>query len=243
MNWFSKFLTSSIGQKLVMSLTGLFLISFLLVHLVGNLQLLADDGGQAFNTYAKFMTHNPLIKTISYGLYAMILLHAFQGIALWSKNRKANGNQKYAVKVTRGAEGVASKAAKQMALLGTLILVFLLIHMGDFWWAMKSNAVPMATYEGEEYQNLYIKVYASFKQLWVVIAYLIGMVALAFHLRHGFWSAFQTLGINHPKYTSLIKTIGLVIGIIIPLAYAIIPLYMYFALPDMQFPEMGGLVQ
>ena len=87
--WLIQMLTSTLGQKLVMSLTGLFLILFLLVHLAGNLQLLYDDGGQAFNVYAYFMTHNGLIKTVSYGLYAFILIHSIQGIALKIKNRKA----------------------------------------------------------------------------------------------------------------------------------------------------------
>lgn len=246
MNWFIKLLTSSIGQKLVMSLTGLFLISFLFVHLAGNLQLLAGDDGEAFNTYAYFMTQNPVIKTISYGLYAGILLHAFQGLALWWKNRQARGNQKYAVHVTRGVKGVASTAAKQMAILGTLILAFLFIHMGDFWWAMKREAVPVLTYGDDpiKYQNLYLKVVSSFKITWVVIAYMIGLLALAFHLRHGFWSAFQTLGLNHPRWTPLIKAVGLLIAILVPLAYAVIPLYIYFTgeVPAEGFPEMGGII-
>lgn len=228
MNWFTKFLTSSIGQKLVMSLTGLFLITFLLVHLAGNFQLLAGDGGEAFNVYAKFMTTNPVIKFTSYGLYAGILLHAVQGILLWAKNRKARGNAKYAVKATRTAKGVTGSAAKQMALLGTLIFAFLLLHMGDFWWAMKTDQVSMATYDGEQYQNLFEKVYASFKQPWIIVAYMIGLFALTFHLKHGFWSAFQTLGFNHPKYTPFIKSVGLLISIVIPGAFAAIPLYMYF---------------
>ena len=91
MGWFTKFLTSSIGRKLVMSLTGLFLIIFLIVHLAGNLQLLYDDGGVQFNLSAEFMTSNPLIKTVSYLLYAFILIHALQGWAIWRKNRQARG--------------------------------------------------------------------------------------------------------------------------------------------------------
>ena len=96
------------------------------------MQLLANDGGEAFNIYAKFMTTNPVVSTISFGLYAMILVHAIQRLLLWAKNRKATGT-KYAVTATRGAKGVASGAAKRMAVLGTLILAFLFIHMGDFW--------------------------------------------------------------------------------------------------------------
>ena len=91
MSWVSKFLSSSIGQKVIMSLTGLFLMLFLVVHLIGNLQLLKADNGEAFNTYAFFMTHNPLIKTVSYSLYAFILWHAIQGLRLWLNNRAARG--------------------------------------------------------------------------------------------------------------------------------------------------------
>ena len=86
MSWITDFFTSSIGRKIIMSLTGIFLILFLLIHLIGNLQLLAGDGGEAFNVYAYFMTHNPLIKSISYGLYFFILLHSVVGILLWWKN-------------------------------------------------------------------------------------------------------------------------------------------------------------
>lgn len=227
MSWFSRFLTSSIGQKLVMSLTGLFLISFLLIHLIGNLQLLIDDQGESFNKYAYFMTHNKLIKTVSYLLYAGILLHAFQGLALARKNRRARGSVGYAVKVTR-TTNTNSMVARSMAFLGLLILVFLGIHMGDFWWAMKSHQLPMVTYGGEEYQNLYFKVSASFEQGWIVAVYVISMLGLALHLLHGFQSAFQTLGLNHKKYTPFIEGLGKVFSWVVSAAFAVIPLYFYF---------------
>jgi len=173
MSWLTNFFTSSIGRKLIMSLTGLFLISFLIVHLIGNFQLLLADGGQAFNEYAKFMTTNPLIKTTSYGLYFFILLHAVQGLVIWAKNKSARG-QKYAVKKTR-AVGTNATASSNMALLGTIVLVFLFLHMGDFWWAMKTSSnFPTETYDGTVYQDLYAKVYISFKKPWIVVAYLIG---------------------------------------------------------------------
>ena len=110
-----------------MSLTGLFLISFLTVHLAGNLLLLKSDGGEAFNTYAYFMTNNPLIKFISIGLYTFILLHAVQGIVIWLSNKSAKGG-KYAVNTSDNG----SWASKNMGMLGLLILSFILIHMGDF---------------------------------------------------------------------------------------------------------------
>jgi succinate dehydrogenase / fumarate reductase cytochrome b subunit len=222
MGWFGKFLASSIGQKLIMSLTGLFLIVFLQVHLLGNLQLLKNDGGIAFNHYAAFMGHNPLIKSVSYGLYLFILLHAIQGILLWMRNRAAKG-MNYAVSTSANA----SFAAKNMAWLGILIFVFTLIHMGDFWWAMKSDNVPMVEYDGISYQNLYEKVAVSFKNPIIVIFYVIAMIGLALHLQHGFQSAFQTLGINHKKYTPAIKFLGLLFSIIVPLAYAIIPIVFF----------------
>ena len=124
MKWLTHYLTSSIGRKLTMSLTGLFLILFLIVHLVGNLQLLKGDEGEAFNKYSYFMTHNPLIKTISYGLYFFILLHSYQGLLLWWQNRNAAGGMKrYAVSSTK----TSSFASRSMAWLGTLILIFLFL--------------------------------------------------------------------------------------------------------------------
>jgi succinate dehydrogenase / fumarate reductase cytochrome b subunit len=228
MSWFSNFLTSSIGKKIIMSLTGLFLISFLVIHLIGNLQLLNDDGGESFNLYAYFMTHNPLIKTVSYLLYASILLHAVQGWALWRKNRQARGGQRYAVKATR-AVGTNSFAASNMGWLGTIIFIFIVIHMYQFWLQMKLGNTGMATYDGQQVKDLYALVSVAYSNLGYVIFYVVSMVVIGYHLLHGFQSAFQTLGINHRKYTPFIKGVGLVISILLPLGFAIIPLYMYFA--------------
>ena len=231
--WIIKFLTSSIGRKLLMSLTGLFLILFLTVHLAGNLQLLKNDGGEAFNSYAYMMTHNPLIKLISYGNYFFILLHAVVGIILTFQNKAAKGT-KYAVSTSENAKW----ASKNMALLGTLILAFIFLHMGDFWFRMKMQqewntagdwlGMYDSTSLGHPVVNLYERVSYSFSQLWIVIAYLIGLIVLAFHLNHGFASAFQTLGINHKKYTPFINALGKGYSIIIPLGFAIIPIYHYF---------------
>ena len=227
MSWFSNFITSSIGRKIIMSLTGLFLISFLLIHLIGNLQLLEADGGESFNIYAYFMTHNPVIKTVSYLLYASILVHAFQGWALWRKNRKARGGQRYAVKVTR-AVGTNSFAASSMGWLGTIIFIFIVIHMYQFWLQMKLGHTGMAVYDGKEVKDLYTLVAAAYTNLGYVIFYVVSMVVIAYHLLHGFQSAFQTLGLNHRKYTPLIKTVGRLYAVLVPLGFAIIPLYMYF---------------
>ena len=223
MSWITDFFSSSIGRKIIMSLTGIFLILFLTVHLAGNLQLMKGDGGEAFNLYAYFMTHNPLIKTISYGLYFFILLHTVVGVGLWWRNRGAKG-QKNAMTSSINS----SWASRNMALLGTLIFAFILIHMGDFWFKMKMDQVPYATYNGASYKDLYYQCTVTFSQPIFVVLYVIGMIVLAFHLWHGFQSAFQTLGINHKKYTPVIAAVGKIFAIIVPLGFALIPVYMYF---------------
>lgn len=221
MSWLSDTLTSTIGRKLVMSLTGLFLIIFLVVHLAGNLQLLADDGGEAFNEYAKFMTSNPLIKFTSYGLYAFILIHILMSIALVLKNKKARPVGYDKVKGSANS----SFSSRNMGILGFIIFVFLVIHMRSFWYEMHWGSIPM---DSAGNKDLYKVVSAAFSQWWYVAIYVVCMVGLAFHLSHGFSSAFQTLGINHKKYTPFIKKLGIVYAILIPAAFAIIPLIMFF---------------
>lgn len=229
MSWFSHFLHSSIGQKLIMSLTGLFLILFLVVHLAGNFQLLAEDGGEAFNLYTKFMTSNPLIKTVSYGLYFFILLHTWQGISLWLRNRAARGTQGYAVKKTR-AVGTSAVLSSRMAWLGIIVFVFIVIHMVQFWLQMKMGNTTMVTYPGHdgEYKDLYSMVIAVFKNPAFVIFYVFSMYIIALHLWHGFQSSFQTLGLNHRKYTPAIKLVGKVYSVLVPAGFAIIPIIVYF---------------
>ncbi|NJC24575.1 succinate dehydrogenase cytochrome b subunit [Neolewinella antarctica] len=228
-SWIARFLTSSIGKKVVMSLTGLFLISFLAVHLAGNLQLIGSlDGGQAFNEYAYFMTNNPLIKFTSYGLYAGILLHAIQGILLWRKNIAARGTVRYAVKNDRVAS--ATKSSIYMGSLGTVILIFIIVHMVQFWAQMHfTSNVGDVTYAGAEYavKDLYTLVKGAYTNIWFVIFYVVSMIFISFHLLHGFESAFQTLGLNHPKWSPLIKTIGRAYAVLVPLGFAIIPILMY----------------
>lgn len=225
MNWLSTFLTSSLGQKVIMSLTGIFLILFLIVHLTGNLQLLADDGGKSFNIYAAFMSHNPFIRVISIGLYVFIILHAIQGVILAWANRNAKGTNYKTGKVAG-----ATWASKNMALLGILIFAFLCLHMGDFWWKMRfTDQLTMVSYPGHgvAVQDIYSRVNVAFQEWWIIVFYLIGVFALAVHLVHGFQSAFQTLGINHQKYTPLIRALGWIYSIAIPAGFAIIPLYHY----------------
>ena len=132
--------------------------------------------------------------------------------------------------ITTRTTGTSSFAVRQMALLGSLILVFLGIHMGDFWWKMKSGKVDMVTYESFDIpvQNLYQKVEASFSNEIIVIFYVIAMIGLSFHLLHGFQSAFQTVGLNHKKYTPFVQALGKGFSLFVPALFALIPLYYFF---------------
>lgn len=197
---------------------------FLVVHLIGNLQLLAADGGQKFNVYTQFMTHNPLIKTISYVLYLTILLHAVQGTLIWAYNKSAKGVG-YAVKT--GAN--ASLASRYMFMLGAFIFIFLIIHLYQFWLQMKLGNTAMINYGDEQVKDLYTLVSSAYANLFYVLFYVVSMVFLGYHLWHGFQSAFQTLGLNHPKYNGLIQLTGKIYAVVIPAGFAIIPLIMYFS--------------
>lgn len=225
MAWFTQFRNSSIGSKLMMSLTGLFLILFLVVHLMGNLQLLKDDGGEAFNTYAYFMTHNPLIKVISYGNYFFILYHAFTGISLWLANRAARGGTRYAVQSTKNS----GFSARNMAWFGIIILVFIILHMVQFWGVMKFGTLAEVTYPTFDVpvKDLYTLVADTYKNGFFVAFYVVSMIVVGLHLWHGFQSAFQTIGLNHKKYTPAIKFVGMVISAGLAIGFAVIPVLSY----------------
>jgi succinate dehydrogenase / fumarate reductase cytochrome b subunit len=226
MSWLTNFLFSSIGRKLIMSLTGIFLILFLTVHLIGNLQLLAGDDGEKFNLYADFMGHNPLIQIISIGNFFFIFLHAVTGILLYFQNKASSGggSSRYAVKSTK----TTSYSSRNMAWFGTVILVFILIHLFQFWFKVKLTGIPdLITYDGVEMKNVYTLVAAAFSSIPFVLFYVASMIVIGLHLSHGFQSAFQSLGLNHKKYTPLIKGLGTTYSILIPLGYAIIPIVFY----------------
>ncbi len=218
----SAFISTSIGKKVLMSLTGLFLITFLLAHLVGNLQLFLPDEGESFNKYAVFMTTNPFIKTVSYLLYFTIIFHAVWGLLLTLKNKSARPVA-YAKRNTKET----SPFARNMGILGTIILVFIVVHMSDFWYEYKFGALPFVEYDGVQYKNLYLEVKEAFSNILYVVIYVISMIAISFHLWHGFQSAFQSLGLNHHKYTPVIEKVGYGFAIIVPFGFALIPIVFY----------------
>jgi succinate dehydrogenase / fumarate reductase cytochrome b subunit len=202
-----------------MSLTGLFLILFLIVHLAGNLQLIYGTQ-EGFNEYSKFMTTFPVIKIVSYLLYASIVLHAVDGIVLARQNRAARP-ERYAM--NKPGEN-SSWASRSMALLGVITLVFIIIHMRTFWYEMHFGSLPM---DAQGNKDLYTITVEAFKSPIYTIWYVVCMLALGFHLSHGFQSAFQTLGLNHPVYTPGIKKFGAVFSWLMCGLFAIIPIWIY----------------
>lgn len=222
MKW-SQFFSSSIGRKITMALTGLFLISFLLVHVSINSCALINDNGATFNKAAHFMATNIFIRIMEVGLFAGFLLHIVDGLKLWIDNKKKRP-VKYAV-----YDGKANSTwySRSMGLLGTLLLMFLIIHVSDFWVKSRFIGLDEVTVNGEQVGDLYAKMQNTFSHLGLVILYDLAMISLAYHLLHGFQSAFQTIGCNHSRYTPIIKGIGTVFSIVVPILFAIIPLVIY----------------
>lgn len=218
MKW-SEMFTSPVGKKWVMALTGIFLILFLIVHVGLNACIWANDGGVMFNKGAHFMGSNIVPRILEVGLMAGFLLHIIQGIMLELQNR-AKRKKGYAVPM--GNKG-SKWYSRSMGLLGTLILIFLVIHMSHFWVPNRSNQGWLL---GEEI-DLYVRMRDVFQQEWVVIVYILGCISLAWHLVHGFQSAFRTLGVTNSRYIVLLNGIGICFSVIVPLAFALMPVSFY----------------
>ena len=223
----SGILRSSLAKKYVMALSGLFLCLFLVGHLVGNLQLFitGDEGQQAFNEYAHFMTTFPLVKLLSYLTYAAVLFHVVDGIALTMQNRKARPTGY----VKEKGSANASWSSRNMGILGTIILVFLVSHMQNFWYVMHFG--PIGEVNGlKDLHTVVMNFFGPENGLasLAVAGYVLAQFALGFHLIHGFQSAFQSLGLRHARYSPLIERAGLLFGIGVPTLFASIPVYLFF---------------
>jgi succinate dehydrogenase / fumarate reductase, cytochrome b subunit len=219
MKWFTQLITSSIGKKLIMALTGLFLISFLVIHCTINAMIFFNDGGETFSYWGHFMGTNPIIRTLEIGLVVGFLLHIFQGFRLVRENYVARPVKYRSVSPPSNSKWYS----RSMGLLGTLLLLFLIMHTSHFWIPNRTNQFV----EGEELP-LYQMMLEIFSSPLIVILYIIGCISLLWHLLHGFASAFQSLGLNHLKYNSVISFIGAAFSIIVPLIFALMPIAIYF---------------
>jgi succinate dehydrogenase / fumarate reductase cytochrome b subunit len=224
MKW-SELFTSSVGKKFVMGLTGIFLILFLVVHVCVNACIWAMDGGQMFNMAAHFLGSTLVPRVLEIGLFAGFLLHIVQAYVLEQQNRKKRG---VGYQIPMGNKG-SRWYTRYMGWLGTFILLFLVIHIKNFWVPSRFEEMQEATYPpGVTVHDLFSLMKDVFTNVWLVVLYLIGCLALAFHLLHGFQSAFRSLGVYNGRYLKLLNGIGVAFAIIVPLAFAMMPISMYF---------------
>ncbi|BAV94444.1 succinate dehydrogenase cytochrome b subunit [Ichthyobacterium seriolicida] len=209
-----KFLNSSIGRKILMSLTGFFLIVFLLTHLLVNLSLFL--GEEAFNAACHFMSTNPVIQLMQYVLASGFIIHIILGIVLtirnnWSKPIRYGYNPYFKN---------YSWSSRNMLFTGLTVMLFIMIHMKDYFYPMKFGKMNgMTDYE---------LVVSLFKNPVYVLIYVTAFVMLGLHLNHGFQSAFQSVGLNHKKYTPVLKFLGKVYSIFITLGFSSISIYFFF---------------
>lgn len=209
----SNWLHTSVGRKVIMAATGIFLMIFLVVHLAGNLLLLRADGGAAFNAYAEFMSTNPLIRLLEILLFAGFVIHIYQGLYFIRQERKARP-QPYTL---NAAHTNTSIFARTMRLSAVVILVFLVVHLRHFFVEHRLLGTNLTMYDSCRiaFENPY---YSAF--------YVVSMLLLAFHLAHGFHSAFQTLGfIINPRIDRVIRWGAAIFATAVPLGFAIIPIY------------------
>jgi succinate dehydrogenase / fumarate reductase cytochrome b subunit len=206
-----------------MSLAGLFLITFLAVHLAINLLLIFCDTTESFNRAAHFMASNPIIKVMEFVLFGGFLVHMVYGTIVSIQNLLARP-VKY--KVSNNSQ--LSYFSKYMLHTAIIVFIFIILHLFDFYIKSKflGEAETMII-DGEEHHDIGQLVIARFSILWVVIFYLIALLGLGFHLHHGFQSAFQTLGLNHPVYTPIIKGLGILYTVAVTLGFMAIPVIIY----------------
>ena len=214
MRWFFDLLSTSIGKKLLMALTGLFLVLFLGVHLYGNLYLYA--GEEAFNTHAEKIASNVFIRIVEVVLFLAIVAHVINGIRLTIENRRARP-QRYRVK--RSA-GMGSLASRSMIVSGSVVFIYLVVHLRNFFWEARFGRVAAG-------ESLYQVVIATFALPGYAALYVIAMVLLGMHLAHGVLSALRTLGLEHHRYTPLLRGIGLVLAVGFTAGFASLPIFFY----------------
>jgi succinate dehydrogenase / fumarate reductase cytochrome b subunit len=219
-------LAHTLSRKNLMALTGLFLCFFLVIHLFGNLQLLlpADVARWQFNFYSKLLSENLFIQLVSYFLFASILAHVLYALLITIQNRRSNG-QRYEYD-RRSAS--SQWYSRKMGLLGTIILFFLVIHLRDFWYQLQFGHLPL---DKDGQKDLYTLVVSVYQNVWYVLIYVLSMVALGYHLLHGFFSAARTLGFYNARYVQWVRIIGWLYSIGISAGFALIPVYIYFTRP------------
>lgn len=219
---------NSLVKKYWMSLTGIFLITFLVVHCIVNAAIFFNDGGETFNIWAHFMGTNLLIRTMEIVLFIGLIVHVVDGLMLAYENKRARP-----IKYAYNRPNTTSKwYSRSMAILGTLILLFLVVHLYHFWLKTRITGLTVEPshvfINGKPYEDLYGEMNFVFSHLIAVIIYLVGCFSLFWHLLHGFRSAFRSIGLNNAKYLPIISFTGDIFSVIVPTVFASMPVAMYF---------------
>lgn len=227
MSSFAYALQTTIGRKILTGLTGIFLTLFLVAHLSGNLSLLLPDGGEAFNRYAEFL-HNlgPLLWIAEIILVILFLTHAYIGISIYINKKKARPVN-YSYYKSQGGPSKQNFASRSMLISGSIILLFVILHVMHFKYHLFSPETYMTSYDGAEMVDLAKHVEVAFLNPWIVAAYSFVMILIGVHLKHGVWSAFISLGAKNPKVTPVLYVIGGVVAVLLAAGFLLLPLYIY----------------
>ena len=214
-----------------MALTGIFLITFLIVHVGLNACIFADwvdttDNGEMFNKAAHFMGSTIVTRILEAVLFIGFIIHIIQGYVVEANNRARRG-QGY--NIALGSRG-STWMSRSMALLGTLIFMFLILHISKFWWSSRvTHDLAQVSYDGgrTEMHNVFLRMYDVFQSPLIVIIYVISVLALGFHLWRGFHSAFRSMGVHNKKYLNLLKGLGYGFTVLVCVMFALMPISMY----------------
>ncbi len=219
-----KVVWSSVGKKFIMALSGLAMVVFLVEHVVGNLLLYSTDP-DPYNKYGHFLVSlGSVLIVVEYIFVAILLFHAYSGITIALGSNKARPIGYYKVGNASGDASRKTFSSKTMIWTGILTFVFIVIHLKTF----KFGAYYASHVGGEEIRDLHTLVWEVFRSPAYVLFYVITIFLLGFHLRHGFWSAFQSLGVNHPRYSPFIYCLGILIAIAVAAGFIGIPVWIYF---------------
>ncbi len=216
---------SSVGKKLLNGLSGLMLIGFVCVHLAGNLTLFARDGGKLFNSYAHHLEAlGPLLYAMEFGLIAIFLLHIASAVSVRLSQKEARP-QAYAVTASKGGPSKQSLSSRSMLITGLLLAGFVVLHVKMFKYGPYYETTLK---DGTVVRDLYKLVVEEFSKPVITWAYVVIMLMLGLHLRHGFWSALQSLGALKPKCSGCVYAGGLLFAILLAGGFLLLPLYFLY---------------
>ena len=218
---------SSVGRKMVLALFGLGLLGYLVMHLSANLQILGDNP-QALDVYAHtLLSLGPLLIAIEIALALVFLVHIYLALVITLQNRSARPDRYERVR-DAGSPSKKSFSSRTMIYSGLVILACVVLHVFHFKYAIFGGKDYTVMVDGEPIRAFSTLVITSFQNPWISLAYIVGLLWLFFHLRHGFWSAFQTLGVHHPRLTPVLYSAGIVLAVVIAAGYVSIPVILYF---------------